>query len=226
MVTRWKRPGRPPWVLEMAARDPGPDLILLDIGLPDASGLEVLTKVKRSSPQIQIIVLTGQDSLSNAIDSIKLGAFHFIGKPYAPEELLSLMQRAFEQQELMRETVSLREEAKELKALLKQASAQMAPVFKNRRMVEIEEFITQIAPSEANVLVTGESGRGQGSRGQLNPRPQPPCRWAARQTELRRVAPTLDRGRTLRLREGGIHRGGQRFPRHDRRLCGRYAVSR
>ncbi len=147
--------------LEMAARDPGPDLILLDIGLPDASGLEVLTKVKRRSPQIQIIVLTGQDSLSNAIESIKLGAFHFIGKPYAPEELLSLMLRAFEQQELVRETVSLREETKELKALLKQASGQMAPVFKNRRMVEIEEFITQIAPSEANVLVTGESGVGK-----------------------------------------------------------------
>lgn len=147
--------------LEMAGREAGPDLILLDIGLPDASGLEVLTKVKRTSPHIQIIVLTGQDSLSNAIESIKLGAFHFIGKPYAPEELLSLMQRAFEQQELVRETHHLREEAKELKALLKQASGQMGPVFKNRRMVEIEEFLTQIAPSEANVLVTGESGVGK-----------------------------------------------------------------
>ena len=95
--------------LEMAQRANGPELILLDIGLPDASGLEVLTKVKQSSAQIQIIVLTGQDSLSNAIESIKLGAFHFIGKPYAPEELLSLMKRALEQQELVRETESLRE---------------------------------------------------------------------------------------------------------------------
>ncbi len=148
--------------LEMAARQPdGPDLILLDIGLPDASGLEVLTKVKQTSPHIQIIVLTGQDTLSNAIESIKLGAFHFIGKPYAPEELLSLMQRAFEQQELVRETASLREQTKELKALLSKAEARLAPVFKNRRMVEIEEFIAQIAPSEANVLVTGESGVGK-----------------------------------------------------------------
>ncbi len=148
--------------LEMALRDGGPHLLLLDIGLPDASGLEVLTKVKQSKPHIQIIVLTGQDSLSNAIDSIKLGAFHFIGKPYAAEELLSLMKRAFEQQDLVRETQSLRAEAKELKALLKQAAGgPTGPVFKNRRMVEIEEFITQIAPSEANVLVTGESGVGK-----------------------------------------------------------------
>ena len=148
--------------LEMAIRENGPNLLLLDIGLPDASGLEVLTKVKQAAPHIQTIVLTGQDTLSNAIDSIKLGAFHFIGKPYAAEELLSLMQRALEQQELRRETESLREEAKELKALLKQASgAPHGPVFKNRRMVEIEEFITQIAPSEANVLVLGESGVGK-----------------------------------------------------------------
>ncbi len=147
--------------LEAAAKSDGPDLILLDIGLPDASGLDVLTKVKQTIPRIQIIVLTAQDSLSNAIDSIKLGAFHFISKPYAPEELLSLMLRAFEQQALVRETESLREETKELKAQLKRAEAQLSPVFKNRRMVEIEEFITQIAPSHANVLVTGESGVGK-----------------------------------------------------------------
>jgi transcriptional regulator with PAS, ATPase and Fis domain len=71
------------------------------------------------------------------------------------------MQRACEQQELVRETHSLREETRELKALLKKAEAQLGPVFKNRRMVEIEEFIAQIAPSEANVLVTGESGVGK-----------------------------------------------------------------
>ena len=147
--------------LEMATRAGGPDLVLLDIGLPDASGLEVLTKIKQSTPRIQTIVLTAQDSLSNAIDSIKLGAFHFISKPYAPEELLSLMLRAFEQQALVRETETLREETKELKALLKRAEAQLSPVFKNRRMMEIEDFITQIAPSHANVLVTGESGVGK-----------------------------------------------------------------
>jgi DNA-binding NtrC family response regulator len=146
---------------ETAIRQGGPDLILLDLGLPDASGLEVLTEVKRSAPRIQIIVVTAQDSLSNAIESIKLGAFHFISKPYAPEELLSLMKRAMEQQELAREAESLREQTKDLKARLKHAEAQLAPVFKNRRMVEIDEFIAQIAPSEANVLVTGESGVGK-----------------------------------------------------------------
>ena len=72
-----------------------PSLVLLDIGLPDASGLEVLTKIKQQTADVQVIVLTAQDSLSNAIDSIKLGAFHFISKPYSPEELLILMKREF-----------------------------------------------------------------------------------------------------------------------------------
>ena len=141
-----------------------PNLVLLDIGLPDASGLEVLTKIKQQAADVQVIVLTAQDSLSNAIDSIKLGAFHFISKPYAPEELLSLMKRACEQQALVREAATLREETRELKALLRDAEARVGPtqhVSRSRRMVEIEEFIARVAPSEANVLITGESGTGK-----------------------------------------------------------------
>ncbi len=147
--------------LEMATKEGGPHLILLDIGLPDASGLEVLTKVRQTAPHIQTIVLTANDSLSNAIESIKLGAFHFIRKPYVPEELLSLMTSALEKRELAIEAASLREQTRELRDLLKKAEAKLAPVFKNRRMVEMEDFISQIAPSEANVLVTGESGVGK-----------------------------------------------------------------
>ncbi len=140
-----------------------PDLVLLDLGLPDASGLDVLTKIKKEAPKIHVIVLTAQDSLSNAIDSIKFGAFHFISKPYAPEELLSLMKRAFEQQALADEAAALREQTKELKALLRDAEARVAAthVSRSRRMVEIEDFVRRIAPSEANVLITGESGTGK-----------------------------------------------------------------
>lgn len=148
--------------LELAEREEdAPNLILLDIGLPDLSGLEVLTRVKKSVPGVQVIVITAQDSLSNAIESIKLGAFHFISKPYAPEELLSLMKRALEQQDLASEAASLREETRALKAQLRKVEARSAPVFKNRRMVEIEDFIAQVAPSEANVLILGESGVGK-----------------------------------------------------------------
>ena len=67
-----------------------PDLVLLDLGLPDADGLDVLRELKAEHPDLPVIVLTANDSLANAIESIKQGAFHFLSKPYAIEELLSL----------------------------------------------------------------------------------------------------------------------------------------
>src|SRR5947208_10223470 len=79
-----------------------PDLVLLDLGLPDADGLDVLKEIKGELPQLPVIILTANDSLSNAVESIKQGAFHFISKPYAVEELLSLITRAIEQRQLKR----------------------------------------------------------------------------------------------------------------------------
>ena len=55
-----------------------PDLVLLDLGLPDADGLDVLRELKTEHPDLPVIVLTANDSLANAIESIKLGAFHFL----------------------------------------------------------------------------------------------------------------------------------------------------
>ena len=73
-----------------------PSLVLLDLQLPDADGLETLDRIKIELPEVQVIILTAHDSLSNAIESIKRGAYHFISKPYAPEELLSLVEKALE----------------------------------------------------------------------------------------------------------------------------------
>ena len=87
-----------------------PDLVLLDLGLPDADGLDVLRELKAEHPDLPVIVLTANDSLANAIESIKQGAFHFLSKPYAIEELLSLCTRALDQQALAREAAKLREE--------------------------------------------------------------------------------------------------------------------
>ena len=75
-----------------------PALVLLDLQLPDADGLQMLEQIKATHPDTQVIILTAHDSLSNAIESIKRGAYHFISKPYAPEELLSLVEKALEKQ--------------------------------------------------------------------------------------------------------------------------------
>ena len=138
-----------------------PPLILLDLRLPDADGLEMLDRIKNELPEAQVIILTAHDSLHNAIESIKRGAFHFISKPYAPEELLSLVEKALEKQFLLREAEQLREKTEQLEKRLEIAEARPAPIFKSKPMQEIEELIHAMAPSDANVLIVGESGVGK-----------------------------------------------------------------
>jgi DNA-binding NtrC family response regulator len=138
-----------------------PALVLLDLELPDADGLHMLEQIKAEHPDTQVIILTAHDSLNNAIESIKRGAYHFISKPYVPEELLSLVEKALEKQSLLRETLELREKTQQLKKRLAQVETRLAPVFKSKVMQQIDELITAMAPSEANVLITGESGVGK-----------------------------------------------------------------
>ena len=136
-------------------------LVLLDLQLPDIQGLEMLEKIKAERPETQVIVLTAHDTLANAIESIKRGAYHFVSKPYAPEELLSLIEKALEKESLVRETKELRQKTVELEKRLELAESRFTPVFKSKSMQEIEELVNAMAPSEANVLITGESGVGK-----------------------------------------------------------------
>ena len=136
-------------------------LVLLDLQLPDADGLETLDLIKTEVPGTQVIILTAHDSLHNAIESIKRGAYHFISKPYAPEELLSLVEKALEKQFLLRETEELREKTEQLEKRLEMAEARPTLIFKSKPMHEIEELINAMAPSDANALIVGESGVGK-----------------------------------------------------------------
>ncbi len=138
-----------------------PHLVLLDLGLPDADGLEVLKAIKADHPTLPVMILTAHDSLANAIESIKLGAFHFLPKPYAVEELVALCRRALEQQALIEQTVTLTREKEQLQVKLRAAEEQLAPVAISRRMREVEQLLARVAPTEANVLLTGESGVGK-----------------------------------------------------------------
>jgi DNA-binding NtrC family response regulator len=138
-----------------------PALVLLDLQLPDAEGLQMLDQIKIEFPDTPVVILTAHDSLSNAIESIKRGAYHFISKPYASEELLSLVEKALEKQSLLRETAALRQKTKQLEKRLEIAETRLMPIFTSKVMQQIEELISAMAPSEANVLITGESGVGK-----------------------------------------------------------------
>ncbi|MEP7072438.1 MAG: sigma-54 dependent transcriptional regulator [Verrucomicrobiota bacterium] len=138
-----------------------PPLVLLDLQLPDADGLQTLEQIKKEYPDTQVIILTAHDSLSNAIESIKRGAFHFISKPYAPEELLNLVHEALEKQQLLQETQALRERTEVLEKRLEAAETRASPALQSKVMQEMDALITAMAPSDANVLITGESGVGK-----------------------------------------------------------------
>lgn len=144
-----------------ALKNKSASLVLLDLQLPDVQGLEILDTIKTEWPETPVIVLTAHDTLNNAIESIKRGAYHFVSKPYAPEELLSLVEKALEKQSLVRETQKLRARTEELERRLEIAETRANPVFQSKSMQEIEELINSMAPSEANVLITGESGVGK-----------------------------------------------------------------
>lgn len=138
-----------------------PDVVLLDLGLPDADGLETLAEIHSRLPHAAVIIVTAQDSLDNAIESIKRGAFHFISKPYVPEELLSLLRRASEKGELVRETAKLRSHAAQLSRRLEAAEQQLVPGCPSGVMKEVDALICRVAPTEANVFLIGESGVGK-----------------------------------------------------------------
>ena len=138
-----------------------PAIVLLDLGLPDMDGMEVLREIRASHPDVQVLILTANDSLANAIECIKLGAFHFVSKPYAAEELLSLMHRALQQRRLEAEASELRQQSARLEERIRTIESNSAPVFSSRSMQQIEELLKRVAPSDANILLLGESGVGK-----------------------------------------------------------------
>ena len=185
-----------------------PALVLLDLQLPDAEGLQTLDDIKTEFPGMPVIILTAHDSLHNAIESIKRGAFHFISKPYAPEELLSLVEKALEKESLLRETQELRQKTQQLERRLEIAETRLTPIFKSKAMQEIDELIGAMAPSEANVLITGESGTGKEViANDIHTRSR---RWQTDgETQLRGVSTDSDRGRALWLCERRVYRGDE-----------------
>src|SRR3982074_2104060 len=109
-----------------------PAVVLLDLQLPDAQGLDMLGQIRDEHPGIQVIILTAHDSLNNAIESIKRGAYHFISKPYAPEELISLIEKALEKTSLLRETEHLRKKTQQLEKRLEIAETRAPPPANNQ----------------------------------------------------------------------------------------------
>jgi DNA-binding NtrC family response regulator len=131
-----------------------PDVILLDLVLPDGDGLELLPHIKKQWPDTQVIVLTGNATFDAAVEATKRGAYHFQNKPFDHKALLLQVERALEHKRL-------NEEASALRQALTTMSGGAAPIFQSVQMKNVVRTIERVAPSDVSVLITGESGTGK-----------------------------------------------------------------
>jgi DNA-binding NtrC family response regulator len=137
-----------------------PDVVLLDVKLPDANGLELLPALKKRSPEAQVIILTGapddRQALSWAVEATKQGAFNFLrkGAYFDSEKLIADVTNAIEHKRQ-------NEEASTLRKALETISGNTSPVFQSAAMRDVVRTVERIAPSDVTVLITGESGTGK-----------------------------------------------------------------
>jgi two-component system response regulator HydG len=129
-------------------------LIFTDLRLPDASGIELLTRVKTESPASEVVLMTGHGSLDVTIEAIKRGAYYYLEKPFTPEQVVVLAERALQ-------FAAVREENRALRRTLRADGAPFGIIGRSPQMLQIFETIRATAPSDASVLIEGESGTGK-----------------------------------------------------------------
>ncbi len=130
------------------------DLVLCDLRLPGASGLDLLHAVRRRNAKSEVILITAHSSIDSAIEAIRAGAFHYVTKPVKMAELRLLVKRALDKVSLVKETAALRD------ALF----AQKRPpeiIGNSPAMMAVFRIIDKVAPLDCNVLIQGESGTGK-----------------------------------------------------------------
>ncbi len=130
------------------------DAVLLDLVMPDIDGLETLKRIRGIDPESEVIIITGYGTIQSAVESIKAGAFHFLSKPFTPDDLRHLVDRALEKRRVNLENLYLRQELKK--------DERSVLVYQGEPMERIMDMVTRVAPTDSTVLLTGESGTGKG----------------------------------------------------------------
>jgi DNA-binding NtrC family response regulator len=131
-----------------------PDVVLLDIILPDIDGLKVLEKIKESDPDMIVIMITATKTVKTAVEAMKLGAYDYVTKPFDIDELRLIISRSLSTQALEKEVKYLRKE-------IDKGFSIGNIIGKSKAMENIFKVVRQIADSKSTVLIMGESGTGK-----------------------------------------------------------------
>jgi len=140
-----------------AMAGPPPDVIVLDIRLPDGDGLALLPQFKKQWPGAEVILMTGafqgQQQVDAVIAAMRAEAFHFLIKPFDPANLTVTVQRALEHKQVGEERRKLRED------LI--STGGIRPVFKSEAMKSVVALVEKVSSSDVSILITGETGTGK-----------------------------------------------------------------
>jgi len=136
--------------VELLAREPI-DAILTDLRMPKMNGLELLEEVRRKHPEIPVIMLTAHGTVGSAVEALKQGAFDYLTKPFDPDEIRQVMEKA----------VSTRRLAAREMRLHGDEDPEPLLIGESQQVRDVRRVIERVAPTPATVLITGESGTGK-----------------------------------------------------------------
>jgi DNA-binding NtrC family response regulator len=137
-----------------------PDLVITDLKMPGIDGMEVLRRVLETDPTVPVILLTAYGTIEEAVEAMKLGAYDYLAKPYNREELKLTVESALERRRLLNENRTLR-------ARLREQGEKIELVHASPAMEQVLQLVGRIAPTDATVLLSGESGTGKDVIAQL-----------------------------------------------------------
>ena len=130
------------------------DLLLLDINMPRVGGMEILQFVKEHYPTTEVIMFTGVHDVKTAVECMRMGAFHYITKPFSPDELVTTVSRAIEHRNLVIQNTLMQ-------ARLERVAGNYSIIGTSPAITRVLKTAMQIAPSESTILIQGATGTGK-----------------------------------------------------------------
>ena len=137
-----------------AVRKDGYEVILLDLKLPDADGMDLLKRLQKEKPRTPVIVMTGFSSVQNAVAAMKQGAFDYLPKPFSDDQLVFAVEKAVAAKRLAEENLVLRNQ---LYAMFDFSNI----VGENPQLMQVFDEVRKAAPTDSTILLQGESGTGK-----------------------------------------------------------------
>ena len=194
-------------------------VVVSDIRMPDIDGLELFERIRRLDPDLPVILMTGHGDIPMAVAAIRNGVYDFIAKPFATDQLVQSLRRAAEKRRLVLENRALRVAAET-------AHDDLPLIGQTPAMERLRRTLRQIADTDIDVLVTGETGSGKEVVASAAASLEPARQVQFRRAELRLAARNPDRERAIRPRSRRLHRRAEEAHRPHRAFERRHALPR